>query len=282
MKAAFIFLIILSLLISCGKDTTAIKIKGSDTEVNLVVSLAERFHQQHPNFHVSISGGGSGLGIASLLNGNADIANSSRPINPIEDNLFNQKKIEIDTFIFAEDAIAFIVADKFSIDSITVAQLAAILSGKEKDWKFITGKSMPINIYGRQNNSGTHDYVKNRLQIEYSPYAKEMNGNAQIIEAIKADGSGIGYVGAGYVLKGNQHGLIKVLKVKASANEPAISPLDEEAIAAKRYFFQRPLYQYILKKSLDKAKFFLEFEQSQQGAFIIKEAGYYPIRASLN
>jgi phosphate transport system substrate-binding protein len=134
---------------------------------------------------------------------------------------------------------------------------------------------MPITIYGRQSNSGTHDYVKDILNIKFSPYAKQMNGNAQILEAIKADASGIGYVSAGYILNGNADGL-KILTVY-DGKERAISPLDTEAIASGEYFFQRPLFQYYRKSDYQKIKPFLDFEKSPTGAKIIQQSGYYPV-----
>lgn len=273
------WLIIILFIASCSSDTETIKIKGSDTEVNLAARLAENFHQQDNSFNISVSGGGSGLGIASLLNGQADIANSSRALNDAEINLFEKRNIAIETIAFAEDAIAFVVPAKFPLDSLTAEQLANVLSGKFQNWRLITGKNMPVNIYGRQSNSGTYGFIKQKLNIEYSKAAKEMNGNAQIIEAIKADASGIGYVGAGYVMATNASSPtgIKVLKISAAKNEKAISPLDEQAIANRAYFFQRPLYQFILKKSFQKVRPFIAFEQSEQGLAIIKASGYYSI-----
>lgn len=267
----------LILLIASCRSTETIKIKGSDTEVNLAARLAENFHKENNNFNVSVSGGGSGLGIASLLNGQADIANSSRALNIDEINLFKKRKIDFETLAFAEDAIAFVVSKNFPLDSLTAEQLAIILSGKINNWSTITGQDLAINIYGRQNNSGTYGFVKQKLNIEYSTEAKEMNGNAQIIEAIKVDDSGIGYVGAGYVMAKNASPKlgIKVLKIAAAKNEKAISPLDEQAIANKQYFFQRPLYQFIRKESLKKVEPFLAFEQSESGLSIIKASGYY-------
>jgi phosphate transport system substrate-binding protein len=138
----------------------------------------------------------------------------------------------------------------------------------------INKKDIPITIYGRQSNSGTHDFVKDILNIHFSPYAKQMNGNAQIIEAIKADVSGIGYVSAGYVLKGTTIG-IKVLTVYTSKSK-AVSPLDTKAIASGSYFFQRPLFQYFKKSDYQKIKPFLDFEKSVKGLAIIQESGYYP------
>ncbi len=272
----YFFICLVFPLISCLRDTGTIKIKGSDTEVNLAVNLAESFHQINSNVFVSISGGGSGLGIASLLNGTADVANSSRSIKIDETALFEKKGFQIDSFIFAQDAIAFVVADDMNIDSISPTDLAAILNGDYKNWLPLTGKYIPINIYGRQSNSGTHDFIKKKLGIEFTPYAKQMNGNAQILEAIKADHSGIGYVGAGYVSHGSNKG-IKILTIYAEENQPAVSPLDAAMIAAGKYYFQRPLFQYYKAGSYNKIKPFIDFEKSNDGKKIIQSAGYYPV-----
>lgn len=267
--------LLLMLLYACSNDNRSIKVKGSDTEVNLAVTLAERFYQVSPDFSVAISGGGSGLGIASLLNGQADIANSSRPLNAEEDSLFRIKNIALHTIIFAEDATAFIVHKDFPADTIDVPSLAKILSGAYTSWRPITGQDMPVNIYGRQSNSGTHAFVQEKLGIHFSRAAKEMNGNAQIMEGIKMDRSGIGYVGAGYIANGGKLQGVKVLYIYDSATKVAISPLDEQAIKEKRYTFQRPLYQFIPSMSWDKVKTFIDFEKSEEGQAIIKASGYY-------
>ncbi|NBR13528.1 MAG: phosphate ABC transporter substrate-binding protein [Flavobacteriales bacterium] len=268
------FILVISLT-ACSSSNDTIKIKGSDTEVNLAVVLAEKFHKNNDELLVSVSGGGSGLGLASLLNGNADIANSSRSIKYSELDLFKHWNIEIDSFVFAQDAIAFVTSDKLPIDSISTENIAKILNGECQNWSLLTNRNMPITIYGRQSNSGTYDYVKNILNIHFSPYAKQMNGNAQIIEAIKVDESGFGYVSVGYVLKGNAEGL-KILNVY-HGNSKTISPLDAKAIASGKYFFQRPLFQYYKKRDYKKIKPFLDFEKSSIGAKIIQESGYYAV-----
>lgn len=260
---------------SCSPKNETIKIKGSDTEVNLAVQLAESFHQIHPKKFVSISGGGSGLGIASLLNGTADIANSSRRINAMEIGLFKKRNIEIDSFIFAQDAIAFVVAEKLPIDSISTQQLSKILSGEVRNWSTLINLNMPITIYGRQSNSGTHDYIKKKMKIDFSPYAKQMNGNAQILEAIRADDSGMGYVGAGYVMHLANKG-IKVLSIYEEGGK-AVSPLDAKMIAEGKYYFQRPLFQYYKLGIVLSIKPFIDFERTSTGQRIIRSAGYYPI-----
>lgn len=262
---------------SCSNNNKAIKVKGSDTEVNLAVNLAENFYKVNNGFSVAISGGGSGLGIASLLNGQTDIANSSRPLNDEEDSLFKAKGIQLKTVIFAEDATAFIVQKDFPLDAIDVATLSKILSGEYKTWKSITGQNIPINIYGRQSNSGTHSFVRKKLKIEFSRDAKEMNGNAQIMEGVKMDASGIGYVGAGYILNDGNNQPIKVLKISKFKGGPAVSPMDKKAIIAKKYYFQRPLFQFIPVTSWDKVSAFINFEKSAAGQKLIQASGYYII-----
>lgn len=268
-------LTLLFMTFSCNVvDSHAIKIKGSDTEVNLVLQLVEQFHQVGGNPFISVSGGGSGLGIAALLNGTANLANSSRSINEKELQLFQERHIALDSFIFAQDAIAFVVSESLPIDSLTVSDLSKILRGEFNDWSSITSQSLPINIYGRQSNSGTYEFIRKKLHISFSPHAKEMNGNAQILEAIKQDQSGIGYVGAGYVIHGGIKG-IKVLKIAASDKESFVSPLDGEMIRQNKYYFQRPLFQYYASQDKAKIKPFIDFEKTEEGQRIIQAAGYY-------
>ncbi|MBD1431358.1 substrate-binding domain-containing protein [Sphingobacterium sp. DN00404] len=262
--------------ISCSGGNNSIKMKGSDTEVNLAVNLAEKFTEQDPNFSIAISGGGSGLGITSLLNGQADIANSSRPLSEEEQQQFKKKNILLKTVIFAEDATAFVVHKDLPIAEITVETLGKILSGNITNWSELIDADYPINIYGRQSSSGTHSFVKKKLAIEFTNAAKEMTGNAQIIEGVKADRTGIGYVGAGYVAEDPiaSQG-IKVLKIIEKEGEHAISPLDQEAINQRIYFFQRPLYQFVLAESWEKVRPFIAFERSATGKKLIEEHGYY-------
>lgn len=276
----YIYCLVCVPLLCCGDPRKVIKIKGSDTEVNVAVDLAEQFNHVNGDFSVTVSGGGSGLGIASLMNGQADIANSSRPLTKDEIRLLRERKIKIKTVIFAEDATAFIVHKSCPIDSIDVASLAKIMSGEYPDWQRINGKRLAITIYGRQSNSGTHAFVQNKLQITFSRNAKEMNGNAQILEAVKMDPSAIGYVGAGYVARATDasQAYCKILRIAEKPGNPAVSPLDEIAIAHHHYFFQRPLYQFIISGSWSKVKPFIDYESSREGKQRIQKEGYYIIQ----
>lgn len=270
-------LFLVCFLSSCGKKEDVLKIKGSDTEVNISVLLSEAYFMQNKKVQLSVSGGGSGLGIASLLNGLADIANSSRPMNDNEAILFKEKQVEVVPYVFAQDALAIIAHPSVLSDSLSVDEVKRIFNGEITDWQQLGLKKTPLTIYGRQNNSGTHAYLKKKLGIEFSLYAKEMNGNAQIIEAVKADKGGFGYVGAGYVIKNGKQAdaNIKILKIYEHG-AIAYSPLDYEAVIQQQYYFQRPLFQYILKSSYAKAQPLLDFEKSAVGQKIIVSNGYFP------
>lgn len=277
-KILYILLPLCFIVQSCADPDKTIKIKGSDTEVNLAVNLAEQFDKIDHNFSIAVSGGGSGLGITSLMNGQADIANSSRPLTNEEKQMFKKKNIELKTVIFAEDATAFVVHENNPINEITIKDLSEILNGKISNWHAVSGLDLPINIYGRQSSSGTYSFIKKKLKIEYTPKAKEMTGNAQILEGIKIDKSGIGYVGAGYISKSIlQNKGIKVLKIKENPSSGAISPLDQTSIKNRQYYFQRPLYQFIPVKSWEKVKPFIDYETKGTGRTIIEHSGYYLI-----
>ncbi|ERJ59102.1 substrate-binding domain-containing protein [Sphingobacterium paucimobilis] len=269
-------LVVLTVVHSCTSKDHSIKMKGSDTEVNLAVNLAEKFTAIDPSFSIAISGGGSGLGITSLLNGQADIANSSRPLSEEEIEQFKKKDIALKTVVFAEDATAFIVHKDLPLEELDLETLAKILDGTIKNWNELTPVNLPINIYGRQSSSGTYSFVKKKLKIEFSAAAKEMTGNAQIIEGVKVDKSGVGYIGAGYV--GDEPETkqgIRLIKIKETPTAVAYSPNDIEAINNSLYFFQRPLYQFVVASSWEKVRPFIEFEQSDKGKEIIKDHGYY-------
>ncbi|TDQ78214.1 phosphate ABC transporter substrate-binding protein (PhoT family) [Sphingobacterium yanglingense] len=272
----YLGLVVLTVIYSCTSKDHSIKMKGSDTEVNLAVNLAEKFTAIDPSFSIAISGGGSGLGITSLLNGQADIANSSRPLSEEEIEQFKKKDIALKTVVFAEDATAFIVHKDLPLEELDLETLAKILDGTIKNWNELTPVNLPINIYGRQSSSGTYSFVKKKLKIEFSAAAKEMTGNAQIIEGVKVDKSGVGYIGAGYV--GDEPETkqgIRLIKIKETPTAVAYSPNDIEAINNSLYFFQRPLYQFVIASSWEKVRPFIEFEQSDKGKEIIKDHGYY-------
>lgn len=275
------------ILIGCTRrNVETITIKGSDTEVNLVLQLAEAYMETDPTVSVSVTGGGSGVGIAGLLNGRLDVATSSREINPHELSLASERNIAVEPFVFAADALAIICHPAITIDSLSLEDLGKIFSGKIQYWQNHGGTDGAISLYGRQSNSGTFMYFRERvLGRDYAPGIKQMNGNAQILEAVKADPNAIGYIGFGYLTDegGALRRGIKVIKLAVGQGQTAISPLNRDAIKSGLYPLTRPLYQFTNGDPTGKIRAFYDFEKSPAGQHIIAQNGYLPAsEAGLN
>lgn len=256
----------------------ALRVRGSDSEVNLVQAIAERFMDTDSTVSVGVTGGGSGAGIAALINGKTDLANSSRLISEEELYFANKRDIKPYPIIFAQDALALIVNESNPIDSITLSDLAAIYSGKVKNWSQLNGgENNKVSLYGRQSSSGTYIYFRDIIvKAEYDMSMIGMSGTAQIVDAIRNDKSGIGYVSSGYIDEKIIQGL-KVLKIKKDENFPAYSPMEKENIIAGYYPITRPLYQYTNGKPTGTLLDFILFQFSETGTSIIESNGFYPV-----
>jgi phosphate transport system substrate-binding protein len=282
-KSVFSFLfggLLLFTLSSCSHSKVEIvTIKGSDTEVNLVQELAEQFMENDADISLTITGGGSGYGIASLINQKTDIANSSRPLNEKEKQLIEKQGIKVYPVIFAQDAIAVVVHPKTKITELSLDEVGKIFRGEIKNWKELGGEDIVISLYGRQSNSGTFVYFRERiLKGEYDASIRQMNGTAQLIEAVKQDIGGVGYVGIGYLLNKKDEVASTITAVKLRENDKAaVSPLDKEAIIDGRYPIIRPLFQFLNGKPQGKSLEFLRYELSDEGQKIIAQSGYFEI-----
>ncbi len=255
----------------------AIRIKGSDSEVNLVQVLAENFMDQDSLTSIGVTGGGSGAGISALINGKTDLANSSREIT--EEELFYAEKRKIDPYpiIFALDALAIIINENNPVDSLTISQLSQIYSGKVSNWKEFGGNDEAITLYGRQSSSGTFMYFRESIvKDEYSQSMIGMSGTAQIVDAIRTDKKGVGYVSSGY-LNENVLRNLKVIKIKKDQNTPAYTPTVVENITSGHYPITRPLYQYANGKPKGKLLEYLLYQFSPEGSEIIQSNGFYSI-----
>ncbi len=252
---------------------TELVIKGSDSEVNVVQKLAEEFMKVHPEVSVSVTGGGSGTGLAALIEGTCALANSSRDLEAEEKVNALGKNVTPMGFVFATDALAVVVNAKSAVTKTDVATAGAIFRGETKSWKAIGGPDTPFSLYGRQSNSGTYTYFKKTVVSgEYSADVKQMNGNAQIVEGVGQDEAGIGYVAAGYI-QGKD--TVKALALVVDGVEMSAS--DEAAILSGKYPLARPLYQFMNGKPTGALKEFLTFEASDAGKAIIASEGFYPV-----
>lgn len=254
-------------------------VKGSDTEVNLVQELAEKFMEADANISLTITGGGSGYGIAALINQKTDIANSSRPLNDKEKQLMEKQGVKFFPVIFAQDAIAVVVNPKSNIKELSLDDLGRIYRGEAMNWKEFGGADLPVSLYGRQSNSGTFVFFREKIvKGEYASSVKQMNGTAQIIEAVKQDEGGIGYVGIGYLINKKDEVVGGVLPVNLKdAGKQAVSPLDKNAILDGTYPIVRPLYQFINGVPKGKTLDFLRFELSEEGQKIVTQNSYFEI-----
>lgn len=263
-------------------NVETVVIKGSDTEVNLVQELAERFMETDADSSLTITGGGSGFGIASLINRKTDIANSSRPLNSKEKQLIDKQGFRVYPVIFAQDAIAVVVHPKTNITELSLLDIGKIYRGEAKNWKEFGGSDIPISLYGRQSNSGTFVYFREVVvKGEYDATVKQMNGTAQIIEAVKQDAGSIGYVGIGYLISKKEevvNGLTPVSLV--AEGKPPISPLDKTAILNGSYPLVRPLFQFTNGEPKGKSLQFLRYELSEEGQQIVTKNGYFEINES--
>ena len=252
-----------------------LQIKGSDTIVNLVQKMADVYSEKNPGTQVSVNGGGSGTGLAGLRNRTADIADSSRPIRQREVVDMKAKGINPVSIIIGIDCITLVVNEKNKVDKLTFRQLGAIFRGEITNWKEVGGDDTPISLYGRQSNSGTYEVFKETvINGEYADTMKRMNGNAQIVEGIKYDLSGLGYVGLGFAK--NASGL-KVVKIAAGDGAEYIDPDNRSDVESGRYSLTRPLYQYTDGVPTGAIMNFIKFELSPEGQKIVEEMGFIPI-----
>lgn len=256
-----------------------IQVRGSDSEVNLVQRMAEEFMAENQEVQIAVTGGGSGTGIAALIDGTIDIANSSRPMKEEELEQARANNVEPVPVRFAVDALAVIVNESNPLDELSVEEIGAIFRGDIANWSELGGEAKEISLYGRQSNSGTYVFfMEEVLQGDYAPAMRNMGGNADIVEAVSNDKEGIGYVAIGYALENQEvRSGLKVLNV--SDNGEAASPLDKENIIAGVYPISRPLYQYLNGQPEGAIKDFIQFELSEQGEGIVLKEGFYPLRA---
>ncbi len=252
-----------------------LQIKGSDTLINLVQRLAEEYMISNPDKMVAVTGGGSGTGVAALINKKCDIANASRLMKSKEIDLASQRGSNPVRIVVALDSLSIVVNPNNPVATLTVDQVGKIYKGEITNWKEVGGADMPISLYGRQSNSGTYDFmIEDVMKGDYSSSMRQMNGNAQIVEGIKSDPSAVGYVGVGYAKSASG---IKVLEIAAKFGGTAYSPLDVANVKNGNYPITRPLNQYVEGSLVGDAKDFVAYELSAQGQKIVEDEGFFEI-----
>ena len=289
-RFAIIFLL-LSFIIGCNsfentsesnvpQDTTYIENKGSDTIVNLALAWAERYNQINPDVSISVTGGGSGTGIAALMNGTVDIANASRSIKSEEIEAIKANGNEPVEFIIARDAIAVIVNPKNPVNKLTLQQISDIYSGKIKNWKEVGGDDRPIVRLSRETNSGTHVYFLEEVlrlgdknnQTFFSPETLLLPSSEGIGAEVRQNPNAIGYDGLGYVTHD-----MKVIAVAQTTDSPYVLP-SADSVNQGEYPIARDLYMYTNGQPTDVIATYLDWILSSDAQEIVTELGFVPIK----
>ena len=257
----------------------SLQIKGSDTMVNLAQSWAEQYMEEKPLAFVAVTGGGSGTGFASMINGTCDIAMASREIKQKEVELAKAKNISPYEIKIALDGLAVVVNPKNPVGKLTVDQLAAIFSGKITNWKQIGGEDKSIVVLSREVNSGTHVYFKEHIlrkndpnnKEEYTPRALLLSSSQAIADEVAQNTGAIGYYGMGYISDKQ-----KAVAVAQNEKSPYIEPEIDNVVSGK-YPISRPLFFYTNGQPQGNVKDFIDFALSKEGQKIVLETDFVPL-----
>ncbi len=259
-----------------------IKNKGSDTMVNLAQAWAEAYTDVSPTASVEVSGGGSGTGVAALINGTVDIANCSRQIKPMElaQATENTGKVPQE-FIVGYDALAVYVHQDNPLDRISIRELAEIYGerGTLTKWSQlgIAHEDCPsdkIIRISRQSNSGTYFYFREALLGKTRDFALgslDLHGSKDVVEVVERTPCAIGYSGMGYA---TEH--VKMLDVAIESGAPYYAP-NLQNVLDKTYPIARPLYMYSLGEPTGEVKNYLDWIFSREGQSIVEKLGFVPL-----
>jgi phosphate transport system substrate-binding protein len=300
MKRAHNFLLLTSLLFtfslltSCGLSNNSsvspqgavpdspakyIENKGSDTIVNLALAWAEQYQGDHPDVRISVTGGGSGTGIAALVNGTVDIANASRKIKEEETAEAKNNGINPVEHIIARDAIAVIVNPNNPVSELTLQQISDIYSGKYTNWLEVGGENRPIVRLSRETNSGTHVYFLETVlrlgskedKTLFSMDTLLLPSSEGIISEVRDNPNAIGYDGLGYVPKD-----LKVIAIAKTVGDSYVLP-SIATVNDKSYAVARDLYMYTNGEPTGIIKEYLDWILSDEAQKIVAELGFVPV-----
>jgi len=262
--------------------TAYIENKGcSDTIVNLALAWAEYYQSEYPDVRISVTGGGSGTGIAALINGTVDIANASRQIKSEEVSEAQSNGVDPVEFVIARDAIAVIVNPENPVDELTLEQISDIYSGKINNWSEVSGEDRPIVRLSRETNSGTHVYfLETVLRLGqkdndtlFSRDTLLLPSSEGIVAEVRQNPNAIGYDGLGYVPPD-----LKMIAIAKEGGGEYVLP-SVESVNNATYPIARDLYMYTAGEPSGTVKIYLEWIiNSDEAQGIVKELGFVPIK----
>ena len=284
-----VLLTLLVFLAACGGNsgqtnsqpaTSAyIQNKGSDTIVNLALAWAEKYQAEHPDVSISVTGGGSGTGIAALLNKTVDIANASRQMQAEEIKQAKANGFDPVEFVIARDAIAVIVNPTNPVGRLTLQQISDIYSGKINNWSQVGGENRPIVRLSREVNSGTHVYFRDTVirlgdlknKTLFATDTLLLPSSEGIISEVRQNPNAIGYDGLGYVPKD-----LKTVALAKDAQSAYVLP-SIATVNDKSYPVARDLYMYTAGQPTGAVKAYLDWIVSPEAQTIVANLGFVPI-----
>jgi phosphate transport system substrate-binding protein len=256
-----------------GSQQRAVTVKGSDTMVILAQSWAENYMTEHQKLTIQVTGGGSGVGIAALINGGTDICQASRPMKPVEKNQVRSRHgKDVKEIPVALDGLAIYVSASNLIQTLTEPQLKAIYTGKITNWRELGGKDVHIVAYGRENSSGTYQFFKEHV-LANEDFAREVQtlpGTGAIVNAVSKDPSSIGYGGIAYASG------IRVVPVRKDEKSEAVTP-SLVTVKSGQYPLSRNLFFYTIGEPAGNVKTFVDWVLGPEGQKLCETVGYYPI-----
>jgi phosphate transport system substrate-binding protein len=260
-----------------------IRMKGSDTMIQLATAWAEAYRKVKPNVFVNANGGGSGTGFAALQNNNTDICNASREIK--KDEIEKVKAAtgkEAKEFVVAYDALAVYAHPSNPIKDISIEELREIWAegGSMTAWDQVNPAFKgQIALFGRQNNSGTYDYFREHIcgkkdgkQREFRGGISELNGSAEVVENVSKTPTGLGYSGMGYKTPN-----VNWLHVSAKKGEPGVAPGVDVARSGK-YPISRKLYLYTAGDPSPDVKEYIDWILGPEGQKIVEKEGFVSLK----
>ncbi len=247
-------------------------VKGSDTMVILTQRLAEEYMKANQGTVVQVTGGGSGTGIAALINGTTDLAMASRPMKDDEKAKAKQSRgAEITEQPIALDALAVFVHSQNPVQQLSIPQIRDIFQGKTKNWKEIGGPDAQIILYGRESSSGTYDYFREHVldKGDFAPAVQTLQGTAAIINAVGQDRNGIGYGGIAYATTARPLAI-------AGDGGSAIAP-NEQTVADNTYPLSRKLFFYHSANAPERVTKFVQWSLTPEAQALVTKVGYFPL-----
>ena len=284
MKFKIVFFFATLLAISCNNSTDKkkqsdtksknITMKGSDTVLPLAQRFAETFEKINQDLNISVTGGGSGVGITALEEGTTTIAMSSRELNTAEKLKLMELKKEYKEIIIAKDALAVVNHPSNKVNQLTKNQIRDIYTGKITNWKEVGGDDMKIVVYSRESSSGTYEFFKEHEmdQQNYATSVLNMPASGAIIQSVSQTKGAIGYVGLAYL-----NADVQDIKVSIDEGKTFVAASIENAIN-KTYPISRPLFYYYLSKDEELIKPYLDYVMSAEGQALVKKEGYVPVK----